>query len=316
MPATVEVEGMEESPEEVEDAGWTAAFRSRKGDVRKGSSGGGQRVGVEVSAGSGKVQEAVRRGLRDLAELKAAFESFKERAQGDRKEPGPLWGKAKCRALDLAEGQSESTAAVVAVQLEAARSSVAGGVEDRWARMETTLSRMMDVLSSLEGRITVLERPKALAKVGKTCGATYLFCLALAWWPTVGSLDTHFVAHPVRGRHARATRLRPALVLQHGCDEAKFEYAYICVYNGSLWSSDGDIFQVVPSPRFEHVPIRARIDKFQAILLAEPQHIDASLYDAYFTWGDVLAVPGPSAYDRVQGKDFRVSDVIPNLQNS
>lgn len=101
---------------------------------------------------------------RDLAELKAAFESFKERAQGDRKEHGPLWGKAKRRALDPAEGQSESTAAVVAGQLEAAPSSVAGGVEDRWARMETTLSRMMDVLSSLEGRIAVLERPKALAK--------------------------------------------------------------------------------------------------------------------------------------------------------
>ncbi|KAH6923933.1 hypothetical protein HPB50_009570 [Hyalomma asiaticum] len=223
MPAMVEVEGMDTSPEELEDAGWTVAFRSRKGDVRKGSSGGGgQRGGVKAPAGSGKVQEAVRRGLRpqlqgslpssalgaesarthspggapgrqlvrmrlgsglrdltsiprgwikprmpgpperrgrspdkttrDLAELKAAFESFKERAQGDRKEPGPLWGKAKRRALDPAEGQSESTAAVVAVQLEAAPSSVAGGVEDRWAHMETTLSRMMDVLSSLEGR--------------------------------------------------------------------------------------------------------------------------------------------------------------------
>ncbi|KAH6931844.1 hypothetical protein HPB50_000917 [Hyalomma asiaticum] len=227
MPATVEVEGMDASPEELEDAGWTAAFRSRKGDVRNGpSGGGGQRGGVKAMAGSGKVQEArssqreasarshsrgrsqpdkhttwvdkaknqpkpgppERRGRspsrsehvvnprmlaleaenkqlrRDLAELKAAFESFKERAQGDRKEHGPLWGQAKRRALDPAEGQSESTAAVVAGQLEAAPSSMAGGVEDRWARMETTLSRMMDVLSSLEGRITVLERPKALAK--------------------------------------------------------------------------------------------------------------------------------------------------------
>ncbi|KAL1468055.1 hypothetical protein MTO96_041731 [Rhipicephalus appendiculatus] len=101
---------------------------------------------------------------RDLAELKAAFESFKERAQGDQKDLGPLWGKAKRRALAPAEKQSESMAAVVAVQLEAAPSSVAGGVEDRLARMKTTSARMMDVLSSLEGRITVLKRPKALAK--------------------------------------------------------------------------------------------------------------------------------------------------------
>ncbi|KAL1478640.1 hypothetical protein MTO96_034942 [Rhipicephalus appendiculatus] len=52
MPATVEVEGMNASPGELEDAGWTAAFRSRKGDVRNGSSGGGgQRGGVKASAG-------------------------------------------------------------------------------------------------------------------------------------------------------------------------------------------------------------------------------------------------------------------------
>ncbi|KAL1414816.1 hypothetical protein MTO96_007177 [Rhipicephalus appendiculatus] len=57
---------------------------------------------------------------RDLAELKAAFESFKERAQGDQKELGPLWGKAKRRALAQAEEQSDSMAAVVAVQWLAA----------------------------------------------------------------------------------------------------------------------------------------------------------------------------------------------------
>ncbi|KAH6920124.1 hypothetical protein HPB50_028885 [Hyalomma asiaticum] len=45
MPATVDVEGMEASPEELEDAGWTAAFRSRKRDVGNGSSGGGGQRG-------------------------------------------------------------------------------------------------------------------------------------------------------------------------------------------------------------------------------------------------------------------------------
>ncbi|KAH6945727.1 hypothetical protein HPB50_009722 [Hyalomma asiaticum] len=50
---------------------------------------------------------------RDLAELKVAFESFKERAQGDRKEHCPLWRKAKRRALDPADRQSDSTAAVM-----------------------------------------------------------------------------------------------------------------------------------------------------------------------------------------------------------
>ncbi|XP_049514788.1 uncharacterized protein LOC125941480 [Dermacentor silvarum] len=41
-------------------------------------------------------------------------------------------------------------------------------------------------------------------------------------------------------------------------------------------------------------------------MLAQPQEVNISFYDAYYTWGDVLAVPGPSAYDEVPGRDFTV----------
>ncbi|KAL3222272.1 hypothetical protein MRX96_028482 [Rhipicephalus microplus] len=133
----------------------------------------------------------------------------------------------------------------------------------------------------------------------------YLWLVWL-WLPTGWSLDTQFVPHPLRGSHVRATRFRPALVLKQGCDGAKFEYAYICVYDGVRWSDDSDIFLVVPTQRYEHTKIRARIDEFQAILLAHPQHVNVSLYDAYYTWGDILALPGPSAYDHVPGKSFTV----------
>ncbi|KAL3204275.1 hypothetical protein MRX96_041285 [Rhipicephalus microplus] len=136
----------------------------------------------------------------------------------------------------------------------------------------------------------------------------YLWLVWL-WLPTGWSLDTQFVPHPLRGSHVRATRFRPALVLKQGCDGAKFEYAYICVYDGVRWSDDSDIFLVVPTQRYEHTKIRARIDEFQAILLAHPQHVNVSLYDAYYTWGDILALPGPSAYDHVPGKSFTVKTV-------
>ncbi|KAL1480108.1 hypothetical protein MTO96_051316, partial [Rhipicephalus appendiculatus] len=71
--------------------------------------------------------------------------------------------------------------------------------------------------------------------------------LAWLWWPMVWSLDTQFVPHPLRGSHVRATRFRPALVLKPGCDEAKFEYAYNCVYDGVRWSGSNDIFHVLPA---------------------------------------------------------------------
>ncbi|KAH8034649.1 hypothetical protein HPB51_000113 [Rhipicephalus microplus] len=223
----------------------------------------------------------------------------------------------------------------------------------------------------------------------------YLWLVWL-WLPTGWSLDTQFLPHPLRGSHVRATRFRPALVLKQGCDGAKFEYAYICVYDGVRWSDDSDIFLVVPtqseslvdtrdstanilvelfmsrgcgsagrvalycsemgqqedglliagrpntfalelgiadarditaqrvaifrgsrqrknqlSRRYEHTKIRARIDEFQAILLAHPQHVNVSLYDAYYTWGDILALPGPSAYDHVPGKSFTVNGLGP-----
>ncbi|KAL1423455.1 hypothetical protein MTO96_021067 [Rhipicephalus appendiculatus] len=115
-----------------------------------------------------------------------------------------------------------------------------------------------------------------------------------------------FVPHPLRGSHVRATRFRPALVLKQGCDEAKFEYAYICVFDGVRWSGDDEIFQVVPAERFQDITIRSRIDEFQAILIADHQRVNVSLYDAYYTWGDVLALPGPSAYDHVPGKSFTI----------
>ncbi|KAH7970784.1 hypothetical protein HPB49_015554 [Dermacentor silvarum] len=132
--------------------------------------------------------------------------------------------------------------------------------------------------------------------------------LAVLWWTAavVWTLETRLVPHPIRGRHARASRFQPALVLRHGCGGAKFEFADTCDYDGSRWSSNDDAFQLLPSQRFQHAPIRARIDKFEAIMLAQPQEVNISFYDAYYTWGDVLAVPGPSAYDEVPGRDFTV----------
>ncbi|XP_065304008.1 uncharacterized protein [Dermacentor albipictus] len=132
--------------------------------------------------------------------------------------------------------------------------------------------------------------------------------LAVVCWPAavVWTLETTNVSHPIRGSHARASRFRPAPVLRHGCDGTQFEFAYTCDYDGSRWSSNDDAFQIVPAERFQQAPIRARIDRFEAIMLAQPQYVDISFYDVYYTWGDVLAVPGPSAYENVPGKDFNV----------
>ncbi|XP_075527040.1 uncharacterized protein LOC142559310 [Dermacentor variabilis] len=139
--------------------------------------------------------------------------------------------------------------------------------------------------------------------------------LAVVCWPAavVWTLETRLVPHPIRGTHARASRFRAARVLRHGCDGTQFGFADTCDYDGSRWSSNDDTFRIVPAERFEQAPIRARIDRFEAIMLAQPQYVDISLYDAYYTWGDVLDVPGPSAYDEVPGKDFNVSPPLQSL---
>ncbi|XP_065309872.1 polycystin-1-like [Dermacentor albipictus] len=131
---------------------------------------------------------------------------------------------------------------------------------------------------------------------------------AVVCWPAavVWTLETRNVSHPIRGSHARASRFRPDAVLRHGCDGTQFGFADTCDYDGSRWSSNNDAFRIVPAERFEHAAIKARIDRFEAIMLAQPQYVNISFYDAYYTWGDVLAVPGPSAYDEVPGKDFNV----------
>ncbi|XP_065304003.1 polycystin-1-like isoform X1 [Dermacentor albipictus] len=147
-----------------------------------------------------------------------------------------------------------------------------------------------------------------------------LLWLAVVCWPAavVWTLETRNVSHPIRGSHARASRFRPAPVLRHGCDGTQLEFADTCDYDGSRWSSNDDAFQIVPAERFQHAPIRARIDSFEAIMLAQPQYVDISFYDAYYTWGDVLSVPGPSAYEKVPGKDFnvRLSKVINDTERN
>ncbi|XP_075543986.1 uncharacterized protein LOC142578489 [Dermacentor variabilis] len=134
---------------------------------------------------------------------------------------------------------------------------------------------------------------------------TYLW-LAVVCWPdaVVRTLETRNVSQPIRGSHARASRLRPAPVLRHGCDGTQFGFAYTCDYDSCRWSSNDDAFQIVPAERFQHAPIRARIDRLEAIILAQPQYVDISFYDAYYTWGDVLSFSAPSAYEKVPGKDF------------
>ncbi|KAL1474562.1 hypothetical protein MTO96_037872 [Rhipicephalus appendiculatus] len=109
---------------------------------------------------------------RELAELKEALKSIREqfsnRDEDKVKSIGPLAGKPKRKApnpeplceTDDEDEMTEPSEDAATAALPPAKTKGRG----KLASIEKTLGRMMEMLSGLETRLTLLERPKAQAK--------------------------------------------------------------------------------------------------------------------------------------------------------
>ncbi|KAH6945021.1 hypothetical protein HPB50_006748 [Hyalomma asiaticum] len=191
MPATVEVEGMDASQEELDDAGWiTAASRSQAGaqktgiprhvdePQKTGPSGTGRGNQTTVRDTTEHVVDPRMQALeaenkqlrRDIAELKASFEAFKAKTQGEPQEAIPLWNKAKRRATPPAEEKIDSTEEEECnITEELTTESLQNTNEKEWrTKVDTTLTKVLRILSSMEKRIIWhLNAPGRSRKVGR-----------------------------------------------------------------------------------------------------------------------------------------------------